>query len=131
MRWGPLVAWGAVAFAAAGLFVLVSRIELNAARSSGHTEEYLRTKFIRVIVRRRSGHENIPFPSPDYHTSMSIAARKDFAHKSDKDSPELNEKAREAIETGEQARTVAAEQLHQGRIRYDRLPNPDELSKAV
>ena len=36
-----------------------------------------------------------------------------ITHKSGKDSPELKEKAREAIETAEQARTVAAKQLHQ------------------
>jgi mono/diheme cytochrome c family protein len=76
MRWGPLVAWGAVAFAIAGLFALVTRIELIAVRAPGHTEEYLRTKFTRVIIRRRSARENIPFPPPDYHTSMSIAAGK-------------------------------------------------------
>lgn len=78
MRWGPLVAWSAVAFAIAGLFVLVSRIDLNAVRPPGHTEEYLRTKFTRVIVRRRTGRENIPSPPSDYHTSMSIAAGRDL-----------------------------------------------------
>ena len=78
MRWGPLVAWGAVAFAIAGIFMLLSRVDLNAVRPPGHTEEYLRSKFTRVIIRRRSARENIPSPPPDYHTNMSIGAGKDL-----------------------------------------------------
>jgi mono/diheme cytochrome c family protein len=74
MRWGPLVAWGAVAFAIAGLFSFLSRVDLNAVRPPGHAEEYIRTKFTRVIIRRRSARENIPFPPPDYQTSMSTVA---------------------------------------------------------
>ena len=77
MRWGPLVAWGAVAFAIAGLFAFLSGVDLNAVRPPGHAEEYVRTKFTRVIVRRRTARENIPFPPPDYQTSISIAAGKE------------------------------------------------------
>lgn len=78
MRWGPLVAWSAVAFAIAGLFVLLSHIELNAVRPPGRAEEYLRTKFTRAIIRRRSARENIPFPPPDYQTNMSISAGREL-----------------------------------------------------
>jgi mono/diheme cytochrome c family protein len=78
MRWGPLVAWAAVAFAIAGLFALLSRVDLNAVRPPGHAEEYLHAKFTRVIVRRRSARENIPSPPPDYQTNMSIATGKDL-----------------------------------------------------
>jgi mono/diheme cytochrome c family protein len=74
MRWGPLVAWGAVAFAIAGLFSFLSRVDLNAVRPPGHAEEYIRTKFTRVIIGRRSARENTPFPPPDYQTSTSIVA---------------------------------------------------------
>ncbi len=42
MRWGSLVAWGAVAFAIAGLFSFLSRVDLNAVRPPGHAEEYIR-----------------------------------------------------------------------------------------
>ena len=77
MRWGPLVAWGAVAFAIAGLFALFSRMDLNAVRPPGHAEEYLRTKFTGMVIRRRAARENTPSPPPDYHTSMSITAGKD------------------------------------------------------
>ena len=78
MRWGPLVAWGAVAFAVAGLFAFLSGVNLNAVRPPGHAEEYIRTKFTRAIVRRRAARENIPFPPPDYQTGISIAAGKDL-----------------------------------------------------
>jgi mono/diheme cytochrome c family protein len=78
MRWGSLVAWGAVAFAIAGLFWFLSRVDLNAVRPPGHAQEYIRARFTRVIVRRRSARENIPFPPPDYQTSTSIAAGKNL-----------------------------------------------------
>ena len=78
MRWGSLVAWGAVAFAIAGLFWFLSRVDLSAVRPPGHAQEYIRARFTRVIVRRRSGRENIPFPPPDYQTSTSIAAGKNL-----------------------------------------------------
>ena len=78
MRWRPLVAWGAVAFAIAGLFSLLSSVDLNAVRPPGRAEEYIRTKFTRAIIRRRATRENIPFPPPDYQTSMSTAAGRDL-----------------------------------------------------
>jgi len=78
MRWGPLVAWAAAAFAIAGLFSLLSRVDLNAVRPPGRAEEYIRTKFTRAIVRRRTARETIPFPPPDYQTSTSIAAGKNL-----------------------------------------------------
>lgn len=78
MRWGPLVAWGAVAFAIAGLFWFLSGIDLNAVRQPGGAEEYIRTKLTRAIIRRRSARVTLPFPPPDYHTGMSIAAGKDL-----------------------------------------------------
>ena len=76
MRWGPLVAWGAVAFAVAGLFALLSGVDLSAVRPPGRAEEEIRTKFTRAVVRRRSARENIPFPPPDYQTGISIARGK-------------------------------------------------------
>lgn len=78
MRWGPLVGWGAVAFAVAGLFWFLSGVDLNAVRPPGRTEEYIRRKLTRAIIRRRSARENIPFPPPDYQTSMSISAGRDL-----------------------------------------------------
>ena len=78
MRWGPLVAWGAVAFAIAGLFSFLSRVDLNAVRPPGHAEEYIRTKFTHAIIRRRSVRENIPFPPSDYQTNISIAEGKNL-----------------------------------------------------
>ena len=48
--------------------------------------------------------------------AASTAGRKLLAYKSDKQNPELKEKAREAIETAEQARLVAAEQLTAGSL---------------
>ena len=78
MRWRPLVAWGAVAFGIAGLFVLLSHIDLNAVRPPGHAEEYVRTKLTRLIIRRRAARENIPSPPPEYQTSMSISAGREL-----------------------------------------------------
>ena len=73
MRWAPLVAWGAVAFAIAGLFALFTRVDLSAVRPPGRTEEYLRTRFTRSVIRRRAARENIPPAPADRETSMSIS----------------------------------------------------------
>ena len=76
MRWGPLVAIGAVIFAIAAFYALVSRVDLIAAKQPGHTEEYLRTKFTRAVIRRRAAREEIPAGPPDRQTSMSITRGK-------------------------------------------------------
>jgi hypothetical protein len=47
MRWGLLVAMFAVVFAIAGLYLLLSRVDLSAIQQPGHTGEYLRTRMTR------------------------------------------------------------------------------------
>ena len=76
MRWGLLVAIGAVVFAVAGLFALSSRVDLSAIQQPGRTGEYLRTKLTRAVIRRRATRENIPPGPADRETSMSLAAGK-------------------------------------------------------
>jgi mono/diheme cytochrome c family protein len=76
MRWGLLVAIGAVVFAGAGLFALFSRVDLSAIQQPGRTGEYLRTKLTRAVIRRRAARENIPPGPADRETSMSLAAGK-------------------------------------------------------
>jgi mono/diheme cytochrome c family protein len=74
MRWAPLVALGALAFAVVGLFSLSRRIDLSAIQQPGRAAEYLRSKLTRAVIRRRTAREDIP-PSPaDRETSMSISA---------------------------------------------------------
>jgi mono/diheme cytochrome c family protein len=96
MRWAPLVAIGALAFAIAAFFALLSRIELSAVPEPGRVEEYLRTKITRAVIKRRSAREEIPAPPANRETSMSIAAGKNFysmdcagCHGGDKSSPTL------------------------------------------
>lgn len=76
MRWGPLVAICAVAFGIAGLFALAARMDLSATQQPGRTGEYLRTRMIRAVIRRRAAREDIPIGPPDRETSMSLAAGK-------------------------------------------------------
>jgi mono/diheme cytochrome c family protein len=76
MRWAPLVAIGAVVFAVAGLVALLSRVDLSAIQQPGRTEEYLRSKLTRAVIRRRAAREEIPAGPADRETSMSIAAGK-------------------------------------------------------
>ena len=66
-----------------------------------------------VRIARLSGAER--YSAETFHRALQLLQQAEslFAHKSDKQNPELKEKAREAIETAEQARLVAAEQLHQ------------------
>jgi mono/diheme cytochrome c family protein len=78
MRWAPLVAIGAVVFAIAGLFELLSRVDLSAIQQPGRTEEYLRSKLTRAVIRRRAAREEIPAGPADRETSMSIAAGKNL-----------------------------------------------------
>lgn len=78
MRWGVLVAIGAVAFGIAGIVALILAINLSAIRNSGRAEEYLRAKLTRAAVRRRAAREEIPAPPADRNTSMSLAAGKDL-----------------------------------------------------
>jgi mono/diheme cytochrome c family protein len=78
MRWAPLVAVGAVAFAIAGLFALLSLVNLSAVQQPGRTAEYLRYKMTRALIRRRAAREEIPPQPPDRETSMSLAAGKDL-----------------------------------------------------
>ena len=74
MRWGLLVAMFAVVFAIAGLYLLLSRVDLSAIQQPGHTGEYLRTRLTRAVIRRRAAREEIPLAPGDRETSMSIAA---------------------------------------------------------
>jgi mono/diheme cytochrome c family protein len=76
MRWGILVAIGAVAFAVAGLVVILSRVDLIAVKQPGRTGEYLRTRLTRAVIRKRAAHQQIPAGPADRETSMSIAAGK-------------------------------------------------------
>ena len=76
MRWGLLVAMGALVFAIAGLFALLSRVNLSAIQQPGRTEEYLRSKITRAVIRRRAAREEIPVGPADRETSMSLAAGK-------------------------------------------------------
>lgn len=76
MRWGLLVAIGAIAFGIAGLLVVLSRADLNALQQPGRTGEYLRTKLTRAVIRRRAAREDIPPEPVDRETSMSLAAGK-------------------------------------------------------
>jgi mono/diheme cytochrome c family protein len=78
MRWAPLVAIGAVAFAVVAFFALLSRIDLNAVREPSRIEEYLRVKITRAVIKRRSAREVLPAPPADRETSMSIAAGKNL-----------------------------------------------------
>lgn len=78
MRWAPLVAIGAVAFAVVAFFALLSRIDLNAVREPSRIEEYLRVKITRAVIKRRSAREVLPVPPADRETSMSIAAGKNL-----------------------------------------------------
>ena len=66
-----------------------------------------------VRIARLSGAER--YSTETFHRALQLLQQAEslFAHKSDKQNPELREKAREAIEAAEQARLVAAEQLHQ------------------
>ena len=66
-----------------------------------------------VRIARLSGAER--YSAETFHRALQLLQQAEnlFAHKSDKQNPELKEKAREAIEAAEQARLVAAEQLHQ------------------
>ena len=76
MRWAPLVAMGAVVFAIAGLFAVLSRVDLSAIQQPGRTAEYLRSKLTRAVIRRRASREEIPAGPADRETSMSLAAGK-------------------------------------------------------
>lgn len=76
MRWGLLVAIGAIAFGVAGLLALLSRADLNALQQPGRTGEYLRTKLTRAVIQRRAARENIPPEPADRETSMSLAVGK-------------------------------------------------------
>jgi mono/diheme cytochrome c family protein len=76
MRWGLLVAIGAVGFGIAALFALSLRVDLSAVQQPGRTGEYLRTKLTRAVIRRRAARENIPPPPADRETSMSLAEGK-------------------------------------------------------
>src|SRR2546428_4449976 len=76
MRWGPLVTMGALVFAIAGLFLVLSRVNLSAIQQPGRTEEYLRSKITRAVIRRRAAREEIPVGPADRETSMSLAAGK-------------------------------------------------------
>jgi len=94
MRWGLLVAIGAVVFAIAGLYVLLSRVDLSAIQQPGHAGEYLRTRLTRAVIRRRAAREEIPPAPGGRETSMSIAAGKNLydmdcasCHGSDKNGP--------------------------------------------
>jgi mono/diheme cytochrome c family protein len=78
MRWAPLVAMGAVVFAIAGLVALLSRVDLSAIKQPGRTEEYLRSRLTRAVIRRRAAREVIPAGPADRETSMSIAAGKNL-----------------------------------------------------
>lgn len=66
-----------------------------------------------VRIARLSGAER--YSAETFHRALQLLQQAEslIAHKSDKQNPELKEKAREAIEAAEQARLVAAEQLHQ------------------
>lgn len=66
-----------------------------------------------VRIARLSGAER--YSAETFHRAMQLLQQAEnlFSRKSDKQSPELKEKAREAIEAAEEARLVAAEQLHQ------------------
>ena len=57
MRWGLLVAMWAVVFAIAGIYVMLSRVDLSAVQQPGRTGEYLRTKLTRAVIRRRAARE--------------------------------------------------------------------------
>ena len=94
MRWGLLVAMFAVVFAIAGLYLLLSRVDLSAIQQPGHTGEYLRTRLTRAVIRRRAAREEIPPAPGDRETSMSIAAGKNLydmdcasCHGSDENGP--------------------------------------------
>jgi mono/diheme cytochrome c family protein len=76
MRWGLLVAIGAVGFGMAALVALSLRVDLSAVQQPRRTEEYLRTRLTRVVIRRRAAREQIPLPPADRETSMSLAAGK-------------------------------------------------------
>ena len=76
MRWGLLVAIGAIAFGIAALFALLLRVDLSAVRQPGRTGEYLRTRITGVVIRRRAAREDIPLPPPNRETSMSLSAGK-------------------------------------------------------
>jgi mono/diheme cytochrome c family protein len=76
MRWGLLVAIGAVGFGIAALVELSLRVDLSAVQQPGRTGEYLRSRLTRVVIRRRAAREDIPPPPPDRETSMSLAAGK-------------------------------------------------------
>lgn len=76
MRWGLLVAIGALAFGIAAFYALLLRVDLNATQQPGRTGEYLRTKLTRAVIRRRAAREEIPPPPADRETSMSLAAGK-------------------------------------------------------
>jgi mono/diheme cytochrome c family protein len=78
MRWGLLVAIGSIAFAIAGLYALLLRVDLSAVQQPGRTAEYLRTKLTRAVVRRRATREEIPLGPPDRSTSMSISRGKNL-----------------------------------------------------
>ena len=66
-----------------------------------------------VRIARLSGAER--YSAETFHRALQLLQQAEslITHKSDKQNPELREKAREAIEAAEQARLVAAEQLHQ------------------
>jgi mono/diheme cytochrome c family protein len=74
MRWGWLVGMFSIAFAIAGLVALSTRVDLSAVQQPGRTGEYLRSKLVRALIRRRAARENIPPGPPDRETSMSLSA---------------------------------------------------------
>lgn len=76
MRWGVLVGMFAIVFGIAGLFALSRRVDLSAVQQPGRTAEYLRSRLIRAVIRRRASREIIPPGPPDRETSMSLAAGK-------------------------------------------------------
>lgn len=78
MRWGLLVTMGAVIFAIAALYVLLSRVDLSAVKQPGRAEEYLRTRLMRAAIRRRAAREEIPPEPPDRGTGMSITRGKNL-----------------------------------------------------
>jgi mono/diheme cytochrome c family protein len=78
MRWGLLVSIGAVVFAIAGLFAILSRVDLSAVQQPGRTGEYLRSRLTRAVIRRRAARANIPPQPPDLETSMSLAEGKNI-----------------------------------------------------
>ena len=76
MRWGLLVGMFSIAFAIAAVVALSMRVDLSAVQQPGRTGEYLRSKLVRAVIRRRAARENIPPGPTDRETSMSLSAGK-------------------------------------------------------